>query len=38
MSDKQAWFQKVFEHDETDNSDIEDANNLAKQKTFNRAF
>ena len=37
-ADKQAWFQKVFELDETDGSDIENTNNVAKQKTLNRAF
>ncbi|CAB3995665.1 Hypothetical predicted protein [Paramuricea clavata] len=31
-ADRQAWFQKVFQRDYTDESDVEDANNVTKQK------
>ena len=37
-ADKQAWFQKVSRRDDTNESDIEDADNATKQKKMNREF
>lgn len=40
-ADRQAWFQKVFQQDDTidtDESDVEDAVNATKQKNLNRKF
>ena len=37
-ADKQAWFQKVFRRDDTNESDTEDADNATKKKKLNREF
>jgi type IV secretory pathway VirB4 component len=37
-ADRQAWFQKVFQRDDTDESDVEDADNATKQRKLNREF